>query len=70
MKTDIVKLRGKIVEKNTTQEAVANAMGIARSTFYRKIKSNGQTFTIDEVHKMVDAIPLTPAEAIEIFLCE
>lgn len=61
-------LKGKIVEKNTTQEYVADKIGIDRSTFYRKMKANGLTFTIGEVRKLVEAIPLSREEAIEIFL--
>jgi hypothetical protein len=64
------KLRGKIVEAGTTQEAVADLIGVDRSTFYRKVKSDGAAFTVGEVHKIVTAIPLTQEEAIEIFLSE
>lgn len=68
MKTNVSKLKGKIVEVNTTQEAIADLIGIDRTTFYRKMKSDGKSFTIGEVHKLVQVIPLTPQEAIEIFL--
>lgn len=70
MKLNMDKLRGKIVEARTTQEAVADSIGIDRSTFYRKIKCGGSGFTIGEIHKIVEAIPLTKQEAIEIFLTE
>jgi DNA-binding XRE family transcriptional regulator len=68
MKTNMRKLRGKIVERDTTQEAVADAIGVDRSTFYRKIKSEGLSFTVGEVHKIVKAVNLTVEEAREIFL--
>lgn len=68
MKTDMNKLRGKIVEAGKTQEAVADLVGVDRSTFYRKVKSDGETFTVGEVHKLVTAIGLTQQEAVEIFL--
>lgn len=68
MKANMDKLRGKIVEARTTQEAIADAIGIDRSTFYRKMKSGGESFTIGELHKIVDSIPLTTQDAIEIFL--
>ncbi|MDH6363701.1 DNA-binding XRE family transcriptional regulator [Enterococcus sp. PF1-24] len=61
-----LKLKGLIVERGTTQEAVANAIGISRSTFYRKMK-NGGDFSIEEVQQMVLEIPLSNDEAIEIF---
>ena len=62
------KLKGKIVESNTTQEAVADTIGIDRSTFYRKMKSGGASFTIGEMHAIVSALRLSDSEAIEIFL--
>ena len=67
MQVNINKLRGIIVERNTTHEAVADHIGINRSTFYRKLKTGGNTFTVEEVQKMVEAIPLSTEEAIAIF---
>ena len=61
------KLKGKIVEKNTTQENVAKLCNMDRTTFYRKMKKGGDDFTIGEIHSMVSGIPLTREEAMEIF---
>ena len=33
---NVSKLKGKIIERNTTQEALAKDIGIDKSTFYRK----------------------------------
>ena len=60
-------LKGKIVEACTTQEAIADTIGMNRSTFYRKMKNMGNTFTVGQMKKMVDAIPLSTEEAINIF---
>ena len=60
------KLKGLIVERCTTQQAVADSIGIDRSTFYRKMKKGGD-FSIEEAKKMKQEIPLTDQEAIEIF---
>lgn len=60
------KLKGVIVEKGTTQQAVADNIGIDRSTFYRKMK-NGGTFSVEEAAKIALAVPLTKNEAMEIF---
>ncbi|MEO1772949.1 XRE family transcriptional regulator [Candidatus Enterococcus ferrettii] len=60
------KLKGLIVERGTTQHAVADSIGIDRSTFYRRMK-NGGDFSVSEVKMMVSEIPLTTQEAIEIF---
>lgn len=68
MKTNINKLKGKLVENQKTTEQIAKAVGMDKSTFYRKVKSDGLKFTIAEVHKIVETIPLTEDEAIDIFL--
>lgn len=60
-------LKGKIVESGTTQEAVADAIGMNRCTFYRKMKRKGNTFTVEEMNKIVQVIPLSREEAINIF---
>lgn len=70
MTTNMAKLRGKIGEANISREAVAEAMGIDRSTFYRRLRSDGTTFTVGEVHKLVEIVGLSPKEAYEIFLNE
>ncbi len=67
MVVNVQRLKGKIVEKNNTQECVADAIGIDRSTFYRKMKNGGNGFTVGEIHSMVESIPLTKEEAVDIF---
>ncbi|MDQ8427455.1 XRE family transcriptional regulator [Enterococcus faecium] len=64
---DVAKLKGLIVERGTTQQAVADSIGINRSTFYRKMK-NGGNFTVAEAKKIKEEVPLTDSEAAEIFL--
>lgn len=61
------KLKGAIVANGKTQDQIAAEINIDRSTFYRKM-SKGGAFTIGEVSKMVESIPLTDEEAIDIFL--
>lgn len=60
-------LKGKILESGTTQEAIADIIGMSRCTFYRKMKKNGNTFTVEEMNKIVKTIPLSKEEAISIF---
>ena len=62
MVVNIARLKGKIVERGNTQEAVANAIGM-----YRKLKDGGEKFTIGEIHGIVNAVPLSKEEAIDIF---
>jgi DNA-binding XRE family transcriptional regulator len=62
------KLKGKIIECGLTQEKVAELIGIDRSTFYRKLKSEGLEFTVGEMHSICRILNLSDAESIEIFL--
>ncbi len=63
---DVDKLNGKIAERRTSKEALADAIGVDRSTLYRRI-SNGKLL-VEDAHKISEALSLTKAEAIEIFL--
>ena len=67
MKVNVAKLRGKMVEKGFTVETLAVAIGIDRSTLYRKL-DDIEKFTIGEVLKIKKVLCLTDAEAIFIFL--
>lgn len=67
MVVNVQKLKGKITERGITQEKVADSIGIARSTFYRKMRNGGEGFTIGEIFDMVEKIPLSKKEAEEIF---
>lgn len=63
---DINKLNGKIAERATTKEALADEIGIDRSTFHRRLKNN--RLLIGDMHKICDVLQLSTTEAIEIFL--
>ena len=65
--TNVSVLKGKIAENNMTQEGVADEMGINRSTFYRKMKENGKSFTVEEVHKLIEILSLSNTEVMKIF---
>lgn len=67
MIVNIQKLKGKIVEHNKTQEMIADLISMDRSTFYRKMKADGETFSIKDAYEIAKAVPLSPQEAIEIF---
>lgn len=70
MQVNVSKLRGKIVESGLSNEKVAEALGIDGSTFFRKLKADGLSFSIGQMHGMVDVLHLTPAEACDIFLSQ
>lgn len=68
MHTDMAKLKGKITERSMTQEEVAEKIGIDSSTFSRKMKADGLTFTVGQMHKIANVLSLTNQEAVQIFL--
>ena len=45
---NVNKLRAKMVENGINAESMSKKIGIDRSTFYRKLSADGQTFTIGE----------------------
>ena len=69
MKANIPKLKGKIVESNTTQEGLAAEIGMHRTTFYRKMKGAGGGFTLQEMWDIVESLKLDRLETQKIFLC-
>lgn len=68
MSTNMDVLRGKMAEKKVSAEAMAKAMGINPSTFYRKMKTDGSSFTVGQMHQVVDVLGLSHEEAQSIFL--
>lgn len=63
-----LKLKGKIVEKGKNISDLAEAVGVNRATFYRKMAAQGETFTIGEAKRIVAALEISKDEANEIFL--
>lgn len=70
MVVNVDRLRGKMVEYGINSDALADKLGIDRTTFYRKMKSGGSKFTVGEVHRMVECIPLSKEEAVDIFFTQ
>lgn len=67
---NVNKLKGKIVEKELTIEKLAEKIGLDRSTLYRKINNNGETFTIREANMICTELGLSGKEATEIFFSQ
>lgn len=65
--TNADKLKATLKEKGMSIEEVSKLIGIDKSTFYRKLASDGATFTIGEVDKMSKALSLTVEEINSIF---
>ncbi|KZR60427.1 helix-turn-helix domain-containing protein [Pseudobacillus badius] len=67
---NVNKLKGKIVEKGLTIGLLAKKIGVDRSTLYRKISNNGESFTIKDANLICQALDLTPREATDIFFTQ
>ena len=65
---NINKLKGKIVENGLTIGKLAKEIGLDKSTLYRKLNNDGETFTIREANLICSVLGLTGKEATEIFL--
>lgn len=70
MQVDISKLRGKIVETGHTQGEIAKALGMDKSTFSRKMKGAGISFSIGDMHAIAEILGLSQDEACNIFLLQ
>ena len=62
-----VKFKRTVAQKNTTLEAVATALGIDRSTLYRKTKGGLSSLTIGEAKRITKFLNLSDKEATELF---
>ncbi len=51
-----------------TQEKLAHAMSIDKSTLSRKMKSEALDFSVGEMHQIAEILSLSKEEAGEIFL--
>ena len=67
---NVNKLKGKIVERQTSVEELSEAIGIDKSTFYRKLQSGGDPFTIGEADQVARLLELTKEEATAIFFSQ
>lgn len=67
---DVDKLRGKITERRMNAGTVAEAVGINKATFYRRINSGGGSFTVDEAYKVSRLLGLTLEEVNQIFFAQ
>ena len=67
---NINKLRGAIVEREMNVGDLGDRFGVDRSTLYRKISSNGSSFTIKEADLISKALELTVDQATAIFFAQ
>ncbi len=67
---NVNKLKGKIIELGRNVESVASSIGIDRATFYRKLATDGETFTIGEADAIARELRLTRDEVNDIFFAQ
>lgn len=65
--TNADKLKAVLKEKEMSIEEISKVIGIDKSTFYRKLASNGASFTIGEVEKLSKALALSVDDINAIF---
>ena len=68
MRMDVNMLLQKIKDNDMSIDDFAEAIGMDRSTFYRKIKTDGIKFTVGQMHKTVEVLDLNKTQAENIFL--
>ncbi len=68
MRVDIELMRDKMKKAKLTQAEVAEKICVDKSTFSRKMQNQGESFSIGEMHKIVDILDLSKEEAQQIFL--
>lgn len=67
MQVNIDLLRKKIAQSDMAIEKTASSIGIDASTFYRKLKANGETFTVKEMFSIIEVLDINKHEADNIF---
>ena len=67
---NVNKLKGRMVEKGLTGGQLSQLLSIDRATFYRKMASNGETFTVREVSEIATILQLDGEELNAIFFAQ
>lgn len=64
---NVNKLKGKLIEKGSNVSELAKAIGIDKSTLYRKLRSNGEEISIKEANLIIKTLDLNIEEVNSIF---
>lgn len=67
---NVNKLKGKIVEKGLSVSELATLIGVDKTTFYRKLNSDGKNFTIKEVDLIAEKLTLNKDDVNAIFFSQ
>lgn len=67
---NVNKLKAKLVEVGMNVEELSEKIGMDRATFYRRLSSNGETFSIKEADSIINELGLTKEEVNAIFFSQ
>lgn len=67
---NVNKLKAKLVEVGMNVEELSEKIGMDRATFYRRLSSNGDTFSIKEADSIINELGLTKEEVNAIFFSQ
>lgn len=62
MTEQVMKLKGRIVEKGLTQGIVAKKAGMDRSTLVRKLRRGGRTLTVAQLRDIAEVLCFSTEE--------
>lgn len=54
-------------QKNSSIDKIADELSVNRSTIYRKLQNNGESFTIREINLIANNLNLTQEDILNIF---
>lgn len=60
-------IKGRIISQGLSVSKVSEMLGINKSTMYKKLKDDGETFTIKEVRKLSEILKLSLDDVNRIF---
>lgn len=64
---NVMRLQDALKARSISYEDAANALGVDRATFYRRLSRNGAKFTVEEVEKLSGLLGLNSQAMQEIF---
>ncbi len=70
MRVNIELLKDEMNKCGMNIKKVAALIGIDESTFYRKLKANGETFTVKEMFDIIEVLDIEKEKASEIFFSD
>lgn len=60
-------LKGKMVERSVTAVDLANAMGVNNSTYYRRMRNDGNNLRVKDINAIKETLNLSADEFCAIF---